>query len=843
MNISFLTNKNKNLPSSLNLNTIDSNSKLNIKVSNKGSINLQVNPKQTLHLSAYPRYYISKYKENKEKEENLIKNMIYSSQDLNKVINSQQLKVFSEYNSEKRVSDLKKEKIKRQFESEMKKKGVYNLISKPIPILKSNRTVNNPNESTIQSTSNKNKLKIGEKEKNIKLAISNNIKQIDNINQIELYSDNSKLNISINSDSSDENLPDMEKYIKNIYNWDKNMIDYDENERLIPIHTKNMSTLLNKSHKKPSPKKNFNTSCSSFMSSLKPNPIQKHNINQRSLYSSTDYLSLKDNKDIKDNRQTYIFPYENLNKSNTFLNDKLKLQFELKEEKDNASIFYNIIGICRKAFNSNITEMSKPNMKIDENVFNTFGFKSITSSMIDEITMLGYNKIIINNRYRLENDYRKETMNLIRKKLDLSRKISTIKSGNSKLFKKIERKRVEIMINKSKIMSSIEELKRSEKMISIYVSCNKITQSDAKYSIKKIRNEIKEKENELVILNNQEIENKQSRELKEYEENVVLVKNYEIDEEENNSKLDFLIEEQIFYYKSLLSKGLDSRIEGIVWILKILIEYKASIDHNIFPLFLTHSNIRYLCKLAHKETELNQYRLILRGLKIRQHQVNKEQKELIYSTINTENVNFISKFKTNPNETSQSVNKKQKQGRRLSYESKIENENKESIEMSKEMYNKHLKLINNSKEIEKFKKIEKENNSKKKRFFNLSTQNFYDQNKFYQQESTLINVAYNKLKRKMITFANEEGVFEVDVTNDIRLAQYFEVNMKQQEYFKEIYRIKEVVEEIEAEVKNMKKSKYENLISKFKAMSNANNLIKLIELDLVYSALFGSSFK
>eukprot|EP00340_Litonotus_pictus_P008617 CAMPEP_0170532132 /NCGR_PEP_ID=MMETSP0209-20121228/68772_1 /TAXON_ID=665100 ORGANISM="Litonotus pictus, Strain P1" /NCGR_SAMPLE_ID=MMETSP0209 /ASSEMBLY_ACC=CAM_ASM_000301 /LENGTH=166 /DNA_ID=CAMNT_0010827807 /DNA_START=245 /DNA_END=742 /DNA_ORIENTATION=+ len=89
--------------------------------------------------------------------------------------------------------------------------------------------------------------------------------------------------------------------------------------------------------------------------------------------------------------------------------------------------------------------------------------------------------------------------------------------------------------------------------------------------------------------------------------------------------------------------------------------------------------------------------------------------------------------------------------------------------------------------------IRKENEEKVKKIKDLDTMDYGTQNDFFQNENLLINVAIDKIRRKWLTFANEDGVFEIDVTNDLRLASYFEENLKSQEYFKEIVRIKKML--------------------------------------------------
>ncbi len=71
---------------------------------------------------------------------------------------------------------------------------------------------------------------------------------------------------------------------------------------------------------------------------------------------------------------------------------------------------------------------------------------------------------------------------------------------NSELFKQIEDKRIKLLLKSSKLRSVIETLKNNEKVIQIYSSNNKISQSDSLFHLTKIRKEILEKEAQLNLL-------------------------------------------------------------------------------------------------------------------------------------------------------------------------------------------------------------------------------------------------------------------------------------------------------------------------------------------------------
>lgn len=90
------------------------------------------------------------------------------------------------------------------------------------------------------------------------------------------------------------------------------------------------------------------------------------------------------------------------------------------------------------------------------------------------------------------------------------------------------------------------------------------------------------------------------------------------DLEINKSALSALTIDQRKYYLSLLSQGYDVRINGLVWIIKRLIELNTSIEKIMFPKFLDDDQMDYIINLAYSYIELAQLKIILQILKKRQ---------------------------------------------------------------------------------------------------------------------------------------------------------------------------------------------------------------------------------
>lgn len=433
-------------------------------------------------------------------------------------------------------------------------------------------------------------------------------------------------------------------------------------------------------------------------------------------------------------------------------------------------------------------------------------------------------------------------MKLMTEKFELQQVIDRLEKQNSSFIKMIEEARHNIYIKKTKVLSNLEKLKDNEKTLIFFTVGNnvgsEISKADTHYHLKLTRAQISENEQLIKNFNEEELNLKREMNGTEFEENKSKISYYQKEIFEIQTIIDKYVSEQTKYYLEMLHRGFDTRNEGLVWIIKRLIELNANIDYLCFPQFITSSNADYLIKLSHMEIELNQYRLILKGLKMRQHKLNKAQREAFSKVSNISNRNYLTKFKTTKEVKLNLDEVRSHQRKATVHNHSVHKDLSHDSDFSLHV-NQQIDVMN-PKAREKFLKIESENSIKKKRLMELEYQDFNYQNMFFQEENMLISVAVNSLKRKMLTFANDQGVFEVDVTNDIRLAQYFEVNMKSQEFFKEILRIKNLIQGLEVEILKVKKEKLIRLRTKFEVMNKNQNIIKIIEYDLLFSALFGS---
>ena len=79
-----------------------------------------------------------------------------------------------------------------------------------------------------------------------------------------------------------------------------------------------------------------------------------------------------------------------------------------------------------------------------------------------------------------------------------------------------------------------------------------------------------------------------------------------------------LQKEYRIYYLDILKKGNDCRKDGLVWVVKNLLELQINLEYHHFPKYLSHEQINYLKSLASLILEENELKIILKVLKKKQ---------------------------------------------------------------------------------------------------------------------------------------------------------------------------------------------------------------------------------
>ena len=90
----------------------------------------------------------------------------------------------------------------------------------------------------------------------------------------------------------------------------------------------------------------------------------------------------------------------------------------------------------------------------------------------------------------------------------------------------------------------------------------------------------------------------------------------------------YLCQDQKTYYSEILKLGIDVRTEGLIWVVKKLIELKTHLEYSMFPHFLNNSHIDYLIKFSYKTIELNLLKLAGKTYRLKKDRIRNEKSEI-----------------------------------------------------------------------------------------------------------------------------------------------------------------------------------------------------------------------
>ena len=386
----------------------------------------------------------------------------------------------------------------------------------------------------------------------------------------------------------DEEYKDYSAMIKHLEKWDKEHCKTNKNKGDTSLLYNNL-IMYYKNNNLVNEEKNLN---------LIDNMLKTKNGFQQFLYNG--YLNqnnlLKDlimrNPTIKKNKINKEDEKINENKNNNNNNKDdvfIKLLNIKKEEKKNRDFYPNKILKERLKYEK---ELHQKLFFINNLLFNKKFLKEEKKKLLDKIYE-EKNKMIIdyNDKYSKdmkqywlrydEYDYKfKRKAQIINpdinnKSLSPRRK-SVAFSGLSSHLKNME------YIKNNKITSlNVEMLRKQKNLKTEYVG-----------KIQNYNSEKNKLEKEIKIINNEIIYYKQVN--------------------------DELLREYKFYYMDILKKGTDIRKDGLLWVVKNLIELQINLEYQHFPKYLTHEQIDYLKNLAYISLEENELKIIISVLKKRQ---------------------------------------------------------------------------------------------------------------------------------------------------------------------------------------------------------------------------------
>ena len=292
-------------------------------------------------------------------------------------------------------------------------------------------------------------------------------------------------------------------------------------------------------------------------------------------------------------------------KTNKILDD-----FFNKKNKDQGSILRNNIIKTKARFNFSLFEPKnqkdiEQNIGVDSETINAMSAEEINNEYYNKVIKekVKYEKQLHSELISLNNDiYNKKSEKIVAtKKLskiynneatltkDYNYNLNKDKTKLDQLQENFERKYNHQTLNKDTkkiyMIDSLEASKKNDELI------EKIRKSEIEY-IENMKNINTERE---ICLDN----------MKRIDEEMIYYKQI------NNE----LIIEQRQYYLDILKNGYDSRGEGMIWVVRNLLELQTNLEYHHFPKFLTHEEADYLIKIATISLEETQLKIIMKVLK------------------------------------------------------------------------------------------------------------------------------------------------------------------------------------------------------------------------------------
>ena len=462
-----------------------------------------------------------------------------------------------------------------------------------------------PKLKTIEKTSINNisnyNYKINKKRKkiiSIKTEVNLNSLKYETIKKIKKYKSHENIkNYNNKKEDKNEEIKDYSMIIKYLDKWDKDhcykekdkgnstrlykkLIDYYKKNNLIN-EEQNLRRINSISKTKPNFRQilyNELLNQNKLLKDIIMSSPTKKNINEdkKNQNNENDKRNIFKNHfscvDIKKNNKEDIFinllnKKEDDNKyfKNKFMKEKLKYEKELHQKL----LFVNTLLFNKKFIKNekkkelNIIYDKKNKFLIDYN--NEFK-KDIKQYLIK------YNKYNFNLKKKIK-FFSNETEQIIKKK-----SLSSDKNNNyiSNQFKNIE------YLKKNKFISLNNEItKKQRNLKNEYIE-----------KFKELNKEKDILENNIIVLNNE----------------IIYYKHIN----------DELLKENKLYYINILKKGDDIRKDGLLWIVKNLIEIQVNLEYQHFPKYLNNEQIDYLKNLAYINIEENELKILISVLKKKQ---------------------------------------------------------------------------------------------------------------------------------------------------------------------------------------------------------------------------------
>ena len=346
----------------------------------------------------------------------------------------------------------------------------------------------------------------------------------------------------------------------------------------------------------------------------------------KNLYQTLSHFYRKENKpQILRDLDKYNTLLEKKSKFNTFIeeatlntNNKILLDFVNRGKKEQGSILYNSISKTKSRFdfylfNEKNQKDFQADLNIDSSTLNTLKTENMNND---------YYRKVIREKMQQETTTRAEIMDISKKVFEKKRESMSYEEQLTLIYDKRNKEINEFNEKKNRIKKEIlnfqqdfeEEQKTMKKMNKLdqLIKINKAAahNNNLEYKITQLNNELQKK---IEVFNIQKEK---------------ILKQISIAQKEEHfykKVLNELIRDQRRYYLDILKKGYDVRSEGLVWVLRNLLEMGTHLEYHHFPKFLTNQHCDYLIEMADICLEETQLKIVLKAVKNKQRRIKNEE--------------------------------------------------------------------------------------------------------------------------------------------------------------------------------------------------------------------------
>ena len=423
--------------------------------------------------------------------------------------------------------------------------------------------------------------------------LNNNLKYHFVSKKMKKYNSNENIN-KLKSINKEEEMKDYSNIIKHLEKWDKEHCYSNKNKGSFSLLYKNLITYYRNNNLIDEEK---NIHFIDSMLKVKPgfrqflyNGVLTQNklLKELIMRSPTKVIKKDDvHKDNKDKIEHKINDMINENNEDIFIN----LLNKKDEDKKNNDFYPNKLMKEKLKYEK---ELHQKLLYINNLLFNKKYIKDEKKQKLEKIYDTK-NKLVIDYNDKFSKDIKQYWIRYDEYDYNFKKRKEILNPEITK-EKKVSKKKVNG--NKTDYLSF--QLKNME-----YLKNNKISSLNFEmiYKQKKLKNEYIEKFKSL----NYE---------KDILENDINIINNELEYYKHVN--DELLREYKTYYMDILKKGVDIRRDGLLWVVKNLIELQINLEYHHFPKYLTHEQIDYLKNLAYLILEENELKIIISVLKKKQ---------------------------------------------------------------------------------------------------------------------------------------------------------------------------------------------------------------------------------